>query len=298
MGEAGSGRQARAFVVAHYDADGRIARHLVELLRAFTALSDRVLLVSTGATPAVLAALPQGVRAITRPNVGYDFTSYRTGIEAIGRDPGLRQIVLLNDSFVCIDPARLCRRMLEAPAVEADLVGMTSSGEGSYHVQSHFFCFQGSKVLESEAFAAWWSSMQPLSDREEVIRRYELGMTPHFAAAGFRVAAAFAPTTEQHFRAVCRWFEVPGRAPPVSPQRQVTLDLTRADTLNPLHFLWDDILDEFGVVKLELLKANPFGVNLHRFAVLQRRNARIRQLVADALQRPRGEVPAGTPDSA
>lgn len=293
MSRDGDKARKRAFVVAHYDEGGRIARHLCNLLAALTTLSETVILVSTHVTPQALASLPPGVRALTRPNVGYDFESYRVGIDTVGIDADLDQLVLLNSSFVCIDPAKLCHRLFDGPPPQVDLAGITSSNAGAYHLQSYFVSFEGKAILASDAFRSWWANLEPLSSRDDVINRYELGMTAHFVERGFRAGAAFVPDRQQLFRAVCRWFEARGREPPIGADGRVTIELAGADLLNPMHFLWDDVLDEFGIVKLELLKTNPFGVNLHRFALLQRSDPVVRQLVGDALKAPRAAVTAG-----
>jgi rhamnosyltransferase len=73
----------RAFVIAHYDSAGRIALHLRALAGHLASLG-RVVFVSTQLAPHEARALPKAVEVITRPNEGYDFFSYKRGIEALG----------------------------------------------------------------------------------------------------------------------------------------------------------------------------------------------------------------------
>ena len=57
----------------------------------------------------------------------------------------------------------------------------------------------------------------------------------------------------------------------------------RAPYHNPTHVFWDAVLAQFGIIKLELLKTNPFRMDLARLdAVLQARPD-WRVLVDDAL---------------
>jgi hypothetical protein len=105
----------RAFVVAHYDPAGRVAWNLRDLV-AHLATLGRVIFVSTNLDENAARSLPAGVQVITRPNEGYDFYSYKRGIEALGDPRAFDEVVILNSSFVCLDPARLTGRFFSARA--------------------------------------------------------------------------------------------------------------------------------------------------------------------------------------
>jgi rhamnosyltransferase len=236
--------------------------------------------------------------SVPAANVGYDFESYRAGIAALGDLSALDELVLLNTSMVCIDAARLCDRFFRAPRPDADLFGLTASREFVPHLQSYLVAFS-KRVMSSEAFAAWWNGLQPLDERDAVIGRHELGMTLHFVRHGFRPAAAFQPTPAQKFRALCRHFDASGEVPPIASGSTVTLDLDAAEALNPTHFLWDAILEEFGVMKSELLKRNPHSLDLRLVSRALRDDARFRSLVQDVLDEPAASSSrAGSPPAA
>jgi len=275
----------RAVVIAHFHAGGRVQENLRLLVQALLALPARVVFVSTGASAEALATLPAGVRAITRPNVGYDFESYRVGIAALGDLSALDELVLLHSSMVCIDAVKLRDRFFRAPRPDADVFALTASREIAPHLQSFLVGFSR-RVIASEAFVSWWRDLERVDHRDAVIGRYEIGMTAHFARAGFRLAAAFRPTPAQRFRALCRHFEASGEVPPIAGNATVTLDLDAADALNPMHFLWDAILEEFGVMKAELLKHNPHSIDLQHVNRMLLQDARLRALVRDVLDEP------------
>lgn len=288
----------RAIVIAHFHAGGLVQANLRALVQALLALPARVVFVSTGATPESLATLPAGVEAIARPNTGYDFESYRVGIQALGDLAAFDELVLLNSSLVCVDPEKLCERFFRAPRPEADVFALTGSHQIAPHLQSFLVGFSR-RALVSEAFAAWWRGLEPLDERDAVIGRYELGMSAHFARAGLRLAAAFRPTAAQRFHALCRHFEATGETPPIAADGTVKLDLAAADALNPMHFLWDAVLDEFGVIKAELLKRNPHSIDLRRVNRMLMHDASFRALVQDVLAEPApSSSPAGSPPSA
>lgn len=275
----------RAIVIAHFHAGGLVQANLRRAIDALLELPARVVFVSTHASAEALASLPAAVRVIARANVGYDFESYHAGIAALGDLSALDELALMNSSIVHVDPRRLCDRFFRGPRPDADIFGLTASREIAPHLQSFLVAFSR-RVLVCGAFAQWWRELAPLDDRDAVIGRYELGMTLHFARQGFRLAAAFRPTPAQKFRALCRHFEASGEVPPIGPDGAVTLDVNAAEALNPMHFMWDAILDEFGVIKAELLKRNPHSLDLHRLTAMLLRDAGLRELLRDVLAEP------------
>jgi len=244
----------RAFVVAHYDPAGRVARHLHGLV-AHVASLGRVVFVSTNLSDGEAEALrSRGFEVITRANEGYDFFSYRRGIEALGDLAAIDALTIFNSSFVCLDPPTLTTRFFSSLSPDIDVLGITSNYEYAAHVQSYWMSFETRRVLDSGAFASFWKDMQPVSDRNLVIPRYEVGLSQAMNRAGFRLASAFTPPA--------------GERPPYH---------------NPTHVFWDAVLAQFGIIKLELVRTNPFRMDLTRLdAVLQAR-PEWRALVDDAL---------------
>lgn len=275
----------RAIVIAHFHAGGLVQANLRLLVNALVPLSSRIVFVSTHASAEALGSLPPAVQAITRPNVGYDFESYRVGIAALGDLSAIDELVVMNSSMVCIDARKLCDRFFLAPRPGADFFGLTASREFAPHLQSYLVAFS-KRVIVSEAFGAWWSALERLDDRDAVIGRHELGMTMHFVRHGFRPAAAFHPTPAQKFQALCRHFEATGQVPPLGADGKVALDLDAAEALNHTHFLWDAILGQFGVMKAELLKRNPYSLDLHLVSKMLRDDPAFRALVQDVLGEP------------
>ena len=244
----------RAFVVAHYDPAGRAARHLRELVSHLASLG-RVVFVSTNLAHSEAQGLrAAGIEVITRPNEGYDFFSYRRGMEALGELSVIDALTILNSSFVCLDPPTLTARFFSRLSPDIDVLGITSNYEYAAHVQSYWMSFETRRVLDSPAFASFWRDMQPVSDRDLVIPRYEVGLSQAMNRAGLRLASAFTP---------------PASARP--PYR------------NPTHVFWDALLAQFGIIKLELLRTNPFRMDLSKLEGVLQLRPEWRALVDDAL---------------
>ena len=248
----------RAFVVAHFDAAGRVARSLRQLVAHLSSIG-RVVFVSTNLDDAQRASMPGGVEVITRPNEGYDFFSYKRGIESLGDLSALDAVVILNSSFVCVDPARLTGRFFSRSARDIDVLGLTANYEYAAHLQSYWISFETRRALDSPAFAAWWRDMEPISDRDLVIPRYEVGLSHAMKDAGLTLAAAFTPPARERAGGAHR---------------------------NPTHVFWDSLFDEFAILKLELLRTNPFRMDLTKLQSALAARPEWKALVDDALASP------------
>ena len=276
----------QAAVIAHYHAEGRLPRHLLALVSALADRVGRIVFVSTGLSDAAMAELEPLATVIRRENVGYDFWSYKLGIDALGDRSGLQRLVLVNSSFIGVDPDKVCTAMLPAPAGNA-LRGLSLSQEHGRHVQSYCLSFEGRELIGSARFAEWWQTMTPISDREQVIARYERGMSAWFADAGVPLKAAFVPDRNDLLVALCRAIgnsSFDGRTflKPDHASDRVRLDLDMARKLNPCHYLWDRLYDRFGILKIELLRDNPTQQSLARFR--ERLPPEVQAVIEDGLR--------------
>ena len=259
----------QAAVIAHYHAEGRLPRHLLALVHSLSTRVGRIVFVSTGLSDAAAAELEPLATVIRRENIGYDFWSYKLGIDALGEVSGLERLLLVNSSFISVDPERLCAAML-GPISGPALRGLSLSHDRSVHLQSYCLAFEGRDLIASARFAEWWRAMTPISDREQVIARYELGLSRWFADAGVPLQAAYVPDRNDLLVALCRAI---GNANSSSrnylsadhDSDRVQLDLGLARKLNPTHYLWDRLYARFGMLKIELLRDNPTQQNLARF---------------------------------
>ena len=279
-------------VIAHFDPHGRLARYLIDLVAALQRAGARIVFVSTGLTPAAAQALSTLAEVSIRENIGYDFWSYKLGLDLLGNPQGYQRILLLNSSFLVLEPERLIAQFLAATG-KADLLGLTYSRERQLHLQSYWVCFDGPAILASDAFAQWWREMAPINERQQVIDTYELRMTEFFAARGFSIGSVFAPGRAEKLVASCRAVELGYLRPDPGKQGPVSLDIDMSEALNPTHFFWDALLQRLGIVKWELLKANPHGINTVRLLRHLHSQDRYRLLLEDALasQAPDADTP-------
>jgi lipopolysaccharide biosynthesis protein len=134
--------------------------------------------VSTSAGTADLewaAERPPGVTVVRRPNIGYDFGSWATALDrfpAIATSP---HVLLLNDSLV--GPFQPIGHLLERfHQSAADVWGMTDTTQFRHHLQSYCLGFKGG-TLREPSLSRFWRAVRVESSREDVIWRYEIGLS-------------------------------------------------------------------------------------------------------------------------
>jgi rhamnosyltransferase len=231
-------------VVAHYHPRGLVRDDLSGLVDQLAASARRVIFVSTRLEPLYAARFAGNVAVIVRENYGYDFYSYKTGIEALGDLRDLDRLIVFNSSFLCVDREKLLRRFFVPDHPRYDVFGLAYSREHRRHLQSFLLSF-GARCFGSEVFTRWWSQMTPVNERNRVITQFELGLSSYLRRAGFKLGWAYHPTFREIFVALGRALRTPKRT--LNPL-----------SLSPTHFYWDFVLREFGIAKIELIKSNPY----------------------------------------
>ena len=182
---AGENEMKRLAIYAHYDAQREVKRYVTYYLAKLAEVSERVDFVSTAGLPSVELDKTRThcERALTRPNVGYDFGMWKRVLDELPLDEW-DEVVLTNSSV--FGPVFPLRQMFDAMAdADCDFWGATDNYEMGWHLQSYFLVFRRS-ALASEAFARFWASMLLYEDKDQVIRSYELGLSTYLVEAGLR----------------------------------------------------------------------------------------------------------------
>jgi lipopolysaccharide biosynthesis protein len=249
-------------IVAHFDPGQGVEPTVIELLHCVEQIFDRVLFISTSAIDTSALSGTSKTEAVERPNIGYDFYSYRVGLDHVWREGGAEQVLLLNTSILVLDPARFTDALREMVRLshDNDAVGATLSRQFSEHLQSYMVLL-ARPVITAPWFHDFISSIEPLGDKMEVVRRYEIGLTAGLKDHGASVAALFAPTPEQTKAAEASWLRChKANIGALHSLRARTASL--ADQYNPIQFHAADIGRALGFVKTEVVRDNPHGVDL------------------------------------
>lgn len=246
-------RVNEAVVFAHFHAKGELRRDTLQMIRALSDSGRKVVFVSTGINANAAAEAEQVCEVIVRENRGYDFYSWRAGLAHLGLLAGnggtYDQVFLMNSSVLVFDASKLVEEFFNSRR-DSDFFGLTASNEIEPHVQSYLIRI-GSKMWRRKEFTDWWHSMVPVDDRQQVIFRYEIGLSKLVRSLGIRISASFGPHDMSKIGFFDRLYSLGWRRLVKSHGK-----------INPTHFIWSDIFSKFGMVKIELIKSNPFKRDL------------------------------------
>jgi len=244
-------------VFAHFDPGGCVAPHVERYLAALSATANRLMVVSTAdLSRDGRRSIERYGELILRENVGYDFYSWKVGLDGVRDWEDYDRVLICNDSV--IGPYRPLPRILDEMARRRlDFWGITQSKEIEPHVQSWFVVFER-PVLQSGLLHGFWRAMTPVSDRYWVIRRYEIGMSRLLRTAGFRMDSYFRPNAHDRVKAAMRYRHYLRRqGGPVVGLR----GLFEQSGWNPAIACWDAALDgRLPFTKIDVLRDDPYRI--------------------------------------
>jgi hypothetical protein len=142
-------------------------------------------------------------------NFKSDFRNYGVFImQAGGQLKRASQVCIMNDSFLAVDVAAFNRCMQRMFAQACDFMGITSSYENVYHIQSYFMCFNNAATMG--AVVDYFDAHGLPINHHAAISLYELGITQQLVNKGFVPFAAVSnkempiPLNTTH----CKWSQV------------------------------------------------------------------------------------------
>ncbi len=256
--------------MAHFDPDGSVGPHVQRQVAALAAAVDDLVVVTTAdLTTEARELLSSHARVIERPNVGYDFLSYKVGLSAVDLS-AYDEVTVCNDSYVgpLTDYGVIYDRM---SSQHVDFWGLTETDRVSHHVQSFFVTFRP-VVVASEEFRRFWSEMKPLSSRYKVIRRYEVGLSRRLYGAGFTSAPFFVESDadQRMARRRVRWWALRRTGIPTTRDSAALLRKRAREPWNPSLGLADRALaaGRLPYVKIDTLRYDPYDLGADRLLTL------------------------------
>ena len=260
-----STQNSRCCVFAHYDRDNEVDPYVLYYLEELIACCREVVFVTTSQLSADTVAQLQGMglQVLQRENRGYDFMSYKTGIQRLDLSQ-FEELLLCNDSVYgpFFPLSSLMERLHE---IESDIVGLTDSLEVAPHLQSYFLLFRR-PVLISEALQDFWRDVETLDSKGDIIRRYEVGLSEFFRARNYSLGALVSARSGDFARRFSRSLAyytrtIVRRAFEIEFWKLAFDSLRggRSAGVNQTHVDWKFLLLErqFPFIKIELLRDNP-----------------------------------------
>jgi len=197
----------RAAVLVHYDKDDIIDPYIYTYLKALQVCTTHLVFVTTSKinNTQINALYQYCDTVIVRENIGYDFMSYKIGLESFDYKK-YDEVLISNDSVY--GPLYPMQELFDTMKTQkCDFWGITDNTDMGYHIQSYFLLVKKS-VLLNKTFHDFWRNLEILHDKNEIIQRYEVGFTQTLLKAGFTpaISTRFKPTNIQKLAIVLRKF--------------------------------------------------------------------------------------------
>lgn len=126
--------------------------------------------------PESLAALTDVCHlVIHRRNIGHDFASWKACFKLLPTWRASEALLITNDSV--LGPLYpLVRYFDKMDSSATPCWGMNDSHERAYHLQS-FFIYLRYEALQSKRFARFWEGVSLLTEKYDIVKFYELGLS-------------------------------------------------------------------------------------------------------------------------
>lgn len=184
----------RLLLYVHFNKYQSLSSHVLYQLEKMRPLFSRVVFISNS-----LLSVENQIKLqeqhlmddfMQRENIGFDFAAWRDGMNHVGFESleDYDSVTVMNDT--CFGPlwdmAPLYHQFEHDE--ETDFWGMTNFRQTAAfkeHIQSYYLSFS-KKVVASDAFQHFWTSVQNYTAVQDVIDYYETQVTTSLTAAGFK----------------------------------------------------------------------------------------------------------------
>ncbi len=173
----------KALIYSTYHPDGHLGKHVTDQLSSYADLGLEIFVVDTsggdlGARKSFCEKI--GATFLPRKNTGYDFTSYKYGLQFLEKETSLldegTSILLANDScFGPLFPLQDIFDKLERYKDRKVCVGLTDSHlRKSYHLQSYWLYIESNAT---PALLKFFELMPEIEERDDAIEHGELALS-------------------------------------------------------------------------------------------------------------------------
>lgn len=210
----------RIAIFAHHDKDNIIDDYVIYYLCALKEIAKKIIFVSDRDLSIEEQSKLQNIadKVIARKHGEYDFGSYKRGFLFALRKELLNNIdecIFANDS--CYGPFNSLAPVFKKMGKEDyDFWGMTQNQAGLVkknnkysacrrpHLQSYFLVFK-KEVFLSNIFIEFIKSIQKEDRRQEVIIKYEIGLSEKLSEAGFKKGSFINAYSQSNNPIVDKW---------------------------------------------------------------------------------------------
>lgn len=251
---------------AHFDQDDIISEYVVSYIHQLRTVAESVIFVSTSnlSNTEKKKVSSYCTKIITRENTGYDFMSWKVGLEELTLNE-FDEVVICNDSvFGPFNDISEVFNIFQNDRI--DFWGLTSSFEVVEHLQSYFIAFR-KNALNSPVFSEFWKTIKNEKTKWDYVINYEIGLTQKLKSDNLT------------YKAVAPYSKIWGLKAQIKRLFYSTnnnlrfkdwlFQLPEKLILNPTHYCWKEIIFA-GVpfLKVDLLRNNPTDLPAERWRSL------------------------------
>ena len=141
----------RACVFSHFDKHNNVDEYVYYYLQSLLSVAKKIIFVTVVdiSINDINKLEKLGIEVIKRKNVGYDFYSYKIGIDTLNLAQ-FDELIICNDSVY--GPITPIETVFETMApLKCDFWGITGNSTISYHIQSYFIVYR-KDILNSLIF--------------------------------------------------------------------------------------------------------------------------------------------------
>ncbi len=210
---------------------------------------------------------------IHRRGRGVDFGSWYVGWKYVKEHLNLGDyelLLLVNDSVYgpIFSLDKLFKFIQES---NYDVVGVTSSLEVKYHLQSYFLAFKRD-VFNSSYFHKFWKRYRFFQKKRAVVKKYEVGLSQYLLKVGYRVGA------------YCEYIDLLRFV----TKRHHSYQHILYHPVNPTHHLWDLLIEkmECPFLKKELILINPSRIpNVNQWpTIISKYNSLLKDIILEHIK--------------
>ena len=252
----------RLAVFVHFDKDDMVDDYVLYYLKELKVVANDIIFVTTSSISKseidILEKICKNV--ILRDNIGYDFMSYKIGLDSSDLNI-YDEVIICNDSVY--GPIYSLKSLFNKMSLkeECDFWGITDSKQFAYHLQSYFIVFK-KKAISSVAFKDFWSDVKVLESKNDIIFQYEIGLTQILEQEGL-IPKAIITKDISHMMIYIKILKIAlfGNFK-IAFNELKNFKPTTPINCNITLWFWDDIIkeDKIPFIKVAALRDNALGM--------------------------------------
>ena len=248
-------------IFAHYHSNGLIRDDILDFFKKSKPFFDNIVLISTNLKKKEKKKIPKNINVIIRKNIGYDFFSYKIGLDYFLKKKNKLDINLffLNSSVLFVNTNKLIKSLNNLKLGKDEIWGLTKSFELTEHIQSYFFCFSTS-ILKNKIILNWWKKVKPYKKRQTIVNKYELGMSDLMIKNNIKLQSIFKKNINMFPKNMAQKI--------TQRYKEVFYNQKKLYKKNPTNYFWRDFYTQFGLVKIELIKLNPKKIDIKKLTMI------------------------------